>query len=421
MLNIRIKTNIMKKILFLFLSVLIVSMSKSQVVETGIEQLRKQNFKILEGKRVGLITNPTGVDSKLKSTVDILFEAPNVKLVALFAPEHGVRGNYAAGDKVEHEVDALTKLPVHSLHGKTKKPTPEMLKGIDVLVYDIQDIGSRSYTFISTLGLTMEAAAENNIEFVVLDRPNPLGGERIEGTVTEKAFTSFVSQFPIPYIHGLTCGELAQYLNKEGLLQNKVSCKLQVVPMLGWKRNMLFDETGLPWVLSSPHLPHAWTTLFYPATGIFGELSFLNIGVGYTMPFELMATNWIKDPQKLAKNLNDLKLPGILFRPIYYKPYYSHFNGETIAGVQIHLTDPKLAPLPLIQFYVMQECYKLYPTQNIFTQNKEDRIKMFDKVCGTDKIRLAFEKKFRVSDILPLWNIGVSEYRGKLKSVLLYE
>ena len=203
-------------------------------VKTGVEMLREGGFECLRGKRVGLVTNPTGVDRNLKSTVDILFEAEDVNLVALYGPEHGVRGDVLAGEKVSDQVDAKTGLPVHSLYGKTRKPTAEMLKGIDVLVYDIQDIGCRSYTFISTMGKVMEAAAENNIEVVVLDRPNPLGGLKVEGSGVSKGYFSFVSQFDIPYIYGLTCGELALYLNEE------IKCKLTVVPMECWERNMLW-------------------------------------------------------------------------------------------------------------------------------------------------------------------------------------
>lgn len=196
-------------------------------IKTGIEVLKEQNFKCLEGKRVGLITNPTGVDNHLISTIDILHEAPNVNLVALYGPEHGVRGDVHAGDKVDNANDSSTGLPVYSLYGKTRKPTPEMLKDIDVLVYDIQDIGCRSFTYISTMGVAMEAAAENNKEFIVLDRPNPIGGLKIEGNVVEDGYISFVSQFKIPYLYGLTCGELALMLNGEQMLSKP--CNLHVV------------------------------------------------------------------------------------------------------------------------------------------------------------------------------------------------
>src|SRR5574344_2389178 len=262
--------------------------AKTIRITTGIEMLKRQNFKILEGKRVGLITNPTGVDNNLQSTIDILHHADNVKLVALYGPEHGVRGNQHAGDKVDDNHDATTGLPVYSLFGKTRKATPEMLKDIDVLVYDIQDIGCRSYTFISTMGLAMEAAADNNIDFVVLDRPNPLGGLKIEGNYVEEGYYSFVSQFKIPYIYAQTCGELAIMLNEENMLAKK--CKLQVVKMEGWKRSMTFEDTGLEWVLASPHIPHKHSALFYPITGILGELGYVSIGVGYTLPFQIIDT-----------------------------------------------------------------------------------------------------------------------------------
>ena len=213
----------MKKIsLVLFSFILLLTAPVyGQKIKTGLEVLKSKNFKVLEGKRVGLITNPTGIDNNVKSTIDVLFEAKNVKLVALFGPEHGVRGDVHAGDKVDNMADPKTGLPVYSLYGKTRKATPEMLKGIDVLVYDIQDIGCRSFTYISTMGLAMEAAAENNIEFVVLDRPNPLGGNKIEGNLVEDGFISFVSQFKIPYVYGMTCGELAMMLNEENMLGKK--------------------------------------------------------------------------------------------------------------------------------------------------------------------------------------------------------
>ena len=277
-------------------------------IKTGLEVLKEQNFKILEGKRVGLITNPTGVDNDLKSTIDILHEAKNVKLVALFGPEHGVRGDVHAGDHVDNSNDPSTGVPVYSLYGKTRKATPEMLKDIDVLVYDIQDIGCRSFTYISTMGLAMEAAAENNIEFVVLDRPNPVNGLKIEGNVVEDGYYSFVSQFKIPYVYGLTCGELAMMLNNENML--KKQCKLHVVKMKGWKRKMDYTQTGLQWVPASPHIPHAHSAEFYPVSGILGELGYMSIGVGYTIPFQMFAAEWIKADEFAAK-MNSLNLPGI--------------------------------------------------------------------------------------------------------------
>jgi uncharacterized protein YbbC (DUF1343 family) len=295
-----------------------------------------------------------------------------------------------------------------------------MLKGIDILVYDIQDIGSRSYTYISTLGLAMEAAAENNIPFVVLDRPNPLGGLRMEGAVARPPFFSFVSQYPVPYIHGLTVGELASFINGEGLLHDGIKCNLTVIKMDGWKRSMLFEQTGLPWIPTSPHIPDAVTVFYYPATGIIGELYVVNIGVGYTLPFQLFAAEWI-NADSLADNLNSLKLDGIYFRPVHYRPYYSVSQGRIVHGVQIHLTDPSKAPLTLIQFYILQEMHRLWPDKDIFKLCEKTRLDMFDKVCGTDQIRIQFEKDFSVGSIRKLWTEDIKQYREKAKKYFLYK
>jgi uncharacterized protein YbbC (DUF1343 family) len=391
-----------------------------QSVSSGIEQLAESNFEVLKGRRVGLVTNPTGVDHNLRSTVDILFNAPGVKLAALYGPEHGVRGEFTAGEYVATETDPETGLPVYSLYGKTRKPTKEMLNGIDVIVYDIQDIGSRSYTYISTLGLVMEAAAESKIPVIVLDRPNPLGGVRMEGAITREGYFSFVSQFAIPYVHGLTVGELALLLNGEKLLAGGLQCDLEIVKMKGWSRDMIFEETRLPWVPSSPHVPHKDSPLFYPATGIIGELYAASIGVGYTLPFQLFAAEWI-NADSLAKSLNNLKLPGVIFRPVHYKPYYSTLQGRMVHGVQIHFTDAKTAPLSLLQFYILQEVHKLWPDRNLFEMCDPARLSMFDKVCGTDSIRTEFTKTFSVNDIKEIWTKDVASFRETAAKYFLYK
>jgi len=406
----------MRKIAVLLSIIWTLSISAKQI-KTGIEVLRDQNFKILEGKRVGLITNPTGVDSRLKSSIDILFEAKNIKLVALFGPEHGVRGDAHAGDKVDNVTDPKTGLPVNSLYGKTRNATPEMLKDIDVLVYDIQDIGCRSFTFISTMGLAMEVAAENNIEFVVLDRPNPLGGEKIEGNVTEEPFISFVSQFKIPYIYGQTCGELARMLNEENMLKKK--CKLTVVKMKGWHRSMTWEQTGLEWVLASPHIPNKNSSYFYPVTGILGELGYLSIGVGYTLPFQIIGAPWI-NAEQLATSMNKLNLVGLEFRPIYFKPFYAVFKDENCQGVQIHILNYRKARLSEVQFYLMQELNKLYPDKAVFNNANKDRFNMFDKVSGSDQIRLLFAKNNSFEDIKDYWYKDVENYRKLSKKYYLY-
>jgi len=386
-------------------------------VKTGIEVLAENDFDLLQGKRVGLVTNPTGVDGSLRSTIDILHA--HVNLTALFGPEHGVRGDFSAGDHVGDMVDALTGIPVFSLYGSNRKPSKESLKNIDVLVYDIQDIGVRSYTYISTMGLVMEAAAEMDKEVIVLDRPNPLGGIRIEGPLVEDGFHSFVSQYSIPYVYGLTCGELALMLNGEGMLEGGKRCKLQVVPMEGWHREMTFGECGLPWVPTSPHIPDYHTAYFYPATGIIGELDPNMIGIGYTLPFQLLATENI-DAQLLSDAMNALKIDGVAFRPIWFKPYYMAKKGTPLQGVQIHLTDPLRAPLTSIQFWFLQEAHKLDPSFDPF-KGKEDRYRMFDMVCGSDRLRTSIMSNFSFKEIQEYWNRDVDQFRERSIPYYLYK
>ena len=409
----------MKKSLLIGLALLLAGtgVARPIVVKTGIEVLKAQRFELLEGKRVGLIPNPTGVDDGLRSTVDILNEAPNVELVALFGPEHGVRGDAHAGDHVGNQTDPVTGLPVYSLYGKTRKPTPEMLRGIDVLVYDIQDIGCRSFTYISTMGEAMAAAAENGIEFVVLDRPNPLGGRKVEGPLVQDGFFSFVSQYRIPYVYGLTCGELAMLLNGEGMIGKP--CNLHVVAMEGWKRDMVYEDTGLQWIPSSPHIPQAETAFFYPASGIVGDFGYLSIGVGYTIPFQMFAAEWI-DAEQFADSLNALKLPGVIFRPIHVKPFYSVGQGKQLHGVQVHLTKYPDAPLTDIQFYVMQEIARLYPDRAVLANADTARFRMMDQVTGSDYVRKTFAARNRFEDIRAYWYKDVAPFRTLSRKYYLY-
>ena len=393
-------------------------------VKTGIEVLRDRGFDILIGKRVGLVTNPSGLDRHLNSTVDILYNAPGVRLVALYGPEHGVRGDVYAGGKVADTKDEATGLPVYSLYGSTRKPTPEMLEGIDVMVYDIQDVGVRSYTFISTLGLVMEACAAKDIEVVVLDRPNPLGGNKIEGCYVEQPFNSFVSQYKIPYVYGLTVGELAEMINEEGLNrgqkgnQEPVKCRLKVVPMEGWTRDMVYEDTGLPWVLPSPNIPFKDTPMYYAAAGVCGELyGFMNIGIGYTLPFQVFGALWL-DPVKLKERLDSYNLPGISFRTIWFKPFSGSQKGELVKGLQYFFTDYEKARLTDTQFYVMQAVAELYPDKKAF--EIISGYGLFDKVCGTDYVRLEFAKRYKVADIQDYWRKDEDSFRTLSQKYHIY-
>ncbi len=401
-----------------------VSEASEPVVKTGVEVLRDREFRGLVGKRVGLVTNPSGVDRHLNSTVDILFNAPGVELAALYGPEHGVRGNVYAGDKISDSIDEATGLPVYSLYGATRKPAREMLSGIDVMVYDIQDVGVRSYTFISTLGLVMEACGELGIEVMVLDRPNPLGGNKIEGCFVEPGFFSFVSQYKIPYIYGLTVGELAVMINEEGMNRGQkgdqapAKCELTVIPMEGWTRDMLYEDTGLPWVLPSPNIPYKDTPMYYAAAGVCGELyGFMNIGIGYTLPFQVFGAVWL-DPDKLKERLESYCIPGVSFRTIWYKPFSGSLKGQLVKGLQYFFTDYEKARVTETQFHVMQAVAELYPDKRAF--EVISGYGLFDKVCGTDYVRTEFKKRYQFEDIKDYWRKDEASFRTLSQKYHIY-
>ncbi|MBR1872113.1 MAG: DUF1343 domain-containing protein [Bacteroidales bacterium] len=412
----------MKRIALVVL--LLLPLAVSAQVRTGLEVLIDRNFAPLRGKNVGLVTNPSGVDRNLRSTIDILHEAPGVNLVALFGPEHGVRGDAYAGDHVDDAKDSRTGLPVYSIYGAYREPSQEMLEGIDVMVYDIQDVGTRCYTFISTLGLVMRACAKKGIEVVVLDRPNPLGGNKIEGCYVEDGFYSFVGQFRIPFVYGMTVGEFAMMINSEGMNHGQrgdephLYCKLTVIPMEGWTRDMTFLDTGLPWVLPSPNIPYPQSAINYPSSGIAGEFSYINIGIGYNLPFECFAAEWI-DADALMAKLDSYHLPGVRFRPIHYKPFYGGMQGKLIHGVQFCYPEYEKASLTLTQFYVMQALNELYPERNPFKTGKA-RVNMLMKICGTDYVMKQFEKRMKVSDIIDYWTKDVENFRDLSSKYYLY-
>jgi uncharacterized protein YbbC (DUF1343 family) len=341
-----------------------------------------------------------------------------VNLVALFGPEHGIYGDIPAGDKITDRIDERTGLPVFSLYGATRKPAPEMLENIDVLVFDIQDIGCRSYTYISTMGLAMEACAEAGIEFVVLDRPNPLGGERIEGPRLEEQFRSFVSQWDVPYVHGLTIGELARMINGEGWISRPV--KLTVVPMKGWRRSMTWRETGLHWVPTSPHVPQGDSPMFLVATGIVGELGGANIGVGYTLPFQCIGAPGV-NMHDFAEFMNGYGLPGVRFQPLTYRPYYATFREQTISGAQIYFTESRRAPLTAINFYLLEGLKKVAGFDVFAEAVKSKRgFDMFDKVNGTDSVRKALQDGVPAAEIVASWKAGEEAFRQQRKKYLIY-
>jgi uncharacterized protein YbbC (DUF1343 family) len=381
---------------------------------------------LIRGKRTGLVTNPTGMDSKFISTIDKLAGSPDWQLVALFAPEHGIRGAETAGEAVKNAVDPITSVPVFSLHGVDKdkkpinKPNVQQLANVDVLIYDIQDIGNRSYTYVGTMSKCMEAAKERGIPFIVLDRPNPMGGELVDGNILDPKFLSLVGWAPVAYLYGMTAGETAKWMN-ENL---KIGCDLHVVPMQGWKRGMKWWDTGLPWVPTSTHMQKAETCWYIALTGTLGELHSVNEGVGFPAPFEYIGAPWI-DSITLANELNQRKLAGLYFRPVYYKPYYGTYKDAQCGGVQALITDFDTVRPVEAGTHILSAIHKLYPTQNILkiddsTTVGQSRAKMFDKVMGDGSLRAAIAAGKAAEDINSSWKPARDQFIEGRKKYLMY-
>ncbi len=331
-----------------------------QKVKLGNDVLMEKNLGLLKGKRVGLVVNQTARLSSGEFLVDALMQK-GMNVVALFGPEHGVRGGAEAGEKVSDSKDEKTGVPIFSLYGKTRKPTPDMLANIDALVYDIQDVGARFYTYISTMGLCMEAAAEKGIPFIVLDRPNPLGGIKVDGPIMEDSLKSFVGMYPIPVVYGLTCGELATMINGEGWLGGKAKCKLTVIKMEGWKRPMLWTGTGLNWIAPSPNIPTVEAAFAYPAT-CFIEATNVSEGRGTEKPFRYIGAPFI-NRERLAKNLNELSLSGVRFSPVSFTPTSSKFKGERCSGVFVVVTDANAFEPVKTGLAIIRQLLALFPPE----------------------------------------------------------
>ncbi|MDZ7291925.1 MAG: DUF1343 domain-containing protein [candidate division KSB1 bacterium] len=352
---------------------------KKPVVMTGLDAVVANGFSDFHGKRVGIITNHTGIDRQRRHIADLFHEAGSVDLVALFGPEHGIRGDVEGGAKIATRVDPKTGVTVYSLYGETRKPTPEMLKNIDVLIFDIQDVGARFYTYISTMALAMEAAAEAGITFYVLDRPNPIGGI-VEGPVLDPAHRSFVGIYPIALRHGMTIGELAQMFNGEGWLksgppnkQESIEADLHVIPMQGWRHDMLFDDTGLPWISPSPNMTSPATALLYPGIGLLEATNFSE-GRGTTSPFEKVGAPWIDSRQVIDKLQN--RVPGIYLRPIDFIPVdlpgkvmNPKFEGIGCQGIQLDVTEPHTFQSVAFGIHLLCALQELYPKLFVINEN----------------------------------------------------
>ncbi len=377
----------------------------------GIEVLLSDHLPMLRGKRVGLVTNQTGTDRALTSNIDLLRAAPGVNLVALFGPEHGVRGNAQAGEKVASSTDAATGLPVYSLYGKSKEPTAEMLATIDVMLFDIQDAGARFYTYPYTLLGLLRAASKAKVEVIVLDRPNPLGGELVEGPVLEPPYTSFIGMFAMPVRHGMTMGELATMF----VAEERLSTKLTVIRMKGWRRGDDPFRRGLPWIPPSPNMPTADTALVYPGTALF-EGTNVSEGRGTAKPFEQIGAPFI-DATALAKRLNDAKLPGVTFRPAWFTPTFSKFSGQNCGGVMLHITDRKAFRPFLTGMNMVKAVHDLHPEQLEFRPGAPS---FFDQLAGIDGVRTGILAGDDVAVIEARWKAGLEKFRMGRKRYLLY-
>jgi len=375
-------------------------------VKLGIDNV-DQHLDLFAGKRVGLITNATGMNSNFESSIDVLKAKTN--LVALFSPEHGIRGAAEAGNKVGSQIDRKTGLPVYSLYGDTRKPTAKMLANIDILAFDIQDVGARPYTYIYTMAYAMQGAKEQGKTFVVFDRPNPVGGEEVEGGLVKKGYESFVGLYPIPVRHGMTVGELAKLFNKEF----GIGCKLVVVEMTGWQRKMYFDETGLPWVMTSPNIPTPDTALVYPATGIFGDTN-ISEGVGTTRPFDFVGASWL-DADALAARMNGQKLPGVFFRPAYYVPKFGRFKDVTCSGVQLHITDRRAFRPVATGLTLLYTIREMSGDKLVF--DKGGTRPMIDLVTGDNTVRL---NSSSLKELLAQWDKEARQFKEMSKAYYLY-
>ena len=385
-------------------------------VDLGVDVFFKdEHYKGFQNKRIGLVSNHTGVDKTMTPTIEVL-QKEGMKIEALFSPEHGWSGTDYAGENTSD--GKAGKLKVYSLHGKTRRPTEEMLKGIDILIYDIQDIGVRSYTYATTLFYVMEEAAKRKIPVIVFDRPNPINGLIIDGGMLEPKWRSFIGYVNVPYCHGMTIGELATFFNGE----YKIGCNLKVIPMKGWKRTMSFKETGLTWIPTSPHIPEADTPLFYASTGILGELEMVNIGVGYTLPFKVVGAPWI-DAEVFAEKLNSQKLPGVHFFPFHYRPFYGSLKGKDCHGVLIRVTNMRRYQPLSVQYLLMGILKSLYPqeTKGYLEKVNGNKKRLFCLANGNNEIyRLMLNERYATWKMIAYQKNEREQFKKTREKYLIY-
>jgi uncharacterized protein YbbC (DUF1343 family) len=398
------------------------ALTPAQAFSTGADWLAASSFAALAGKRVGLITNQTGLVGG-EHVVDLLSRMPGLKLAAVFAPEHGFRGKAEAGASVRGDVDTRTGVPIFSLYGSTRKPTQTMLRNIDVLVFDIQDVGARFYTYISTMGLAMQAAAAARIPFLVLDRPNPLGGEYVSGFVLEPALRSFVGQYPIPIVHGMTVGELAGMIKGERWLEGLDTLELSLVQMRGWRRSMRWPQTGRTWVATSPNIPTFEAALVYPGIGIVGEAE-VSEGRGTPTPFSLFAAPWLDAGRATAK-LTALSLPGVEFQKATFTPRSipgvasrPRFEGTRLDGVRVIVTDVALIEPLEVGMHALAAIAAEARSKSIAPLFAN--LKMLHAIAGTRRLLRMLDAGSDGSAIIAAWQAEVAQFKTRRARYLIY-
>ncbi len=384
-------------------------------VQVGLAVLLHDSLDLVRGKRVGLITNQTGVleaaDGHVVSDIDTLFHEPDVNLVALYSPEHGIRGQARGGDTIADATDSVTGLPIHSLYGATQVPTRAMLQGIDVLLFDIQDIGARYYTYVWTMAHAMEAAARYGITFVVLDRPDPIGGMLVQGDVQDSTHLTFVGLYPVPMRHGLTAGELARLLNDA----YGIGARLVVVPMKGWKRSDWYDDTGLTWIVPSPNMPDLESATHYPGTCLF-EGTNVSVGRGTDRAFQQIGAPWL-DNQAVVTAMNARHLPGVRFEAVDFTPSHPgdrKYDGELVHGVRLITTDRTVYDPTRTAIALLVEVHRLHPDR------LEWHTSHFDRLAGNDRVRTLVEAGATMAEITAPWSGQLAAFDELRQQYLLY-
>lgn len=391
-------------------------LSKLQSVRSGADRLEQSASAYLAGKRIGVLTNPTGITRHFRSTVDVCAGQSAGKLTALFACEHGIRGERQAGLLFEDETEPVLGIPVFSLYGKHRAPTPEMLETVDAIVFDFQDLGVRFYTYLTTLIYTMQACAKAGKELIVLDRPNPLGGRNVEGGILRDGYQSMVGGWPVPFRTGLTIGEFARLIQD----QSEPKCNLQVVPLEGWRRDMEYPETGMPWVMPSPNMPTMDTVRVYAGTCLF-EGTNLSEGRGTTRPFEMIGAPWL-DGRRVADSMNRRGLPGVTFHPVYFTPMFSKHKGELCGGVQVYVNDPAEYRAVRTGLYLLEQIQEMHGEHFSWLPPFKEGSKGFiDLLTGSDKVRLTLHEPGAAERIADEWDREAAEWAKTREAYLLYE